>query len=57
MRPTRYGQRVRLPDVLEATDDMCPQCGSGRARDIVEGFIELTCATCEYTLTLVARIA
>ena len=48
---------MRLPAVVDDVDDVCPQCGGNRARDIVEGFIELTCDTCEYTLTLVARTA
>jgi hypothetical protein len=48
---------VRLPAVLEDVDEICPQCGSSRDREVVDGFIELSCDTCEYTLTLVARSA
>lgn len=53
----RYGRRVRMPALLEATDEMCPQCGGGRDRTVVDGFIEIACETCEYTLTLVVRPA
>ena len=46
-----------MPALLEATDEVCPQCGCNRDRDVREGFVELTCGTCEYTLTLIIRTA